>query len=137
MSGAGFTGTQRGMTEAQWATLYNLLRERIGYGREWHEGDCIGADAQSVTLARLFRFRVICHPPTNSSKRAFVPADEYREPLPYLDRNKAIVCESREMFATPGEATEQLRSGTWSTIRYARSKGRPLYVILPDGRVTK
>lgn len=129
----GFTGTQRGMTEAQWAAFWSLLVERAP--GDFHEGDCIGADAQAAHGARLAGFRVIGHPPTNSSKRAFFPADEWREPLPYLDRNKRIVAASQEMIATPGEFEEQLRSGTWSTVRYARRLGRPCHVILPDGRL--
>jgi len=39
------------------------------------------------------------------------------------------------MIATPGEVDEQLRSGTWSTVRFARKQGKPVHVILPDGRV--
>lgn len=129
----GFTGTQRGMTEAQWATLWSLLVPRAP--GEFHEGDCIGADAQAAHGARLAGFRIISHPPINSSKRAFFPADEEWSPAEYLVRNKTIVNRSQEMIATPGEFDEQLRSGTWSTIRYARRIGRPCHVILPDGRV--
>lgn len=129
----GFTGTQRGMTEAQWAALWPLLCARAP--GEFHEGDCINSDAQAAYAARVAGFRIIGHPPTNDSKRAFFPADEWREPLPYLDRNHKIVMASQEMIATPGEFDEQLRSGTWATIRYARRVGRPLHVIYPDGVV--
>jgi hypothetical protein len=129
----GFTGTQRGMTEAQWATLWSLLVVRSP--GNFHEGDCIGADAQAAFGARSAGFRIIGHPPTIDSKRAFFPADEWRALLPYLDRNKAIVNASQEMIATPGEFEEQLRSGTWSTIRYARRVGKPIHVLLPDGRL--
>jgi hypothetical protein len=130
----GFTGTQRGMTEKQWSTLFHLLRARAP--GEFHEGDCIGADSQAAWLARYCGFRVIGHPPTIDAKRAFFPADEWRPAAPYLVRNNKIVQASQEMIATPGEFTEQLRSGTWATIRYARRVGRPLHVIYPDGLVT-
>lgn len=129
----GFTGTQRGMTEPQWATFWRLLCERAP--GVFHEGDCIGADAQAARGARVAGFYIVGHPPINSSKRAFFQADALREPLPYLDRNKRIVNESEEMIATPGEFEEQLRSGTWSTVRYARRVKRPVWVILPDGRL--
>lgn len=128
----GFTGTQRGMTANQWQTLYLLLIARKG---EFHEGDCIGSDAQAAWLARHCGFHIIGHPPTNTSKRAYFPSDEWRPAAPYLERNRAIVDASEEMIATPGEFEEQLRSGTWATIRYARRVGRPLHVILPDGVV--
>jgi hypothetical protein len=127
----GFTGTQRGMNEAQWATLWSLLVPRAP--GDFHEGDCIGADDQAAKGARAAGFRIIGHPPSNSSKRAFFQCDELRPPADYLVRNHRIVDASQEMIATPGEAEEQLRSGTWSTIRYARRIGRPCHVILPDG----
>jgi hypothetical protein len=129
----GFTGTQRGMTASQWLSLFYLLRVRGP--DEFHEGDCDGSDAQAAFLARHVGFRIIGHPPDNDAKRAFFPADEWREPLPYLERNHKIVLASQEMIATPGEFEEVLRSGTWATIRYARRVGRPLHVIYPDGLV--
>ncbi len=131
--GVGFTGTQRGMTEAQWRGLWSLLTARTG---NFHQGDCIGSDWQAAIAARAAGLRVIGHPPDNDSKRAFFPANEWREPLSYLERNHAIVRASKEMIATPGEFEEQLRSGTWATIRFARKVGRPLHVIYPDGVVT-
>jgi hypothetical protein len=54
---------------------------------------------------------------------------------PYLSRNKDIVLETELLIATPGEEEEQIRSGTWSTVRYARSLKRMINIVLPDGRV--
>lgn len=131
MTAIGFTGTQRGMTEAQWAALWPLLLARAP--GEFHEGDCVGADAQAAGMAREAGFRVVAHPPLVESKRAFFPADEWRSAAPYLERNHNIVDACEVLLATPGEFSEQLRSGTWATIRYARRVGRPLWVVLPDG----
>ena len=39
------------------------------------------------------------------------------------------------MIAAPSEAEEQRRSGTWSTVRFARKQGKPVFVISPDGTV--
>lgn len=134
----GFTGTQRGMTEAQWASywrvIYAIARDN-NHVCSFHQGDCIGADAQAAHGAKSLLYRIIGHPPDNDSKRAFFHADEWRAPLPYLDRNKAIVRSSEKMIATPGETQEQLRSGTWSTIRFARRISKPLSIIYPDGTV--
>lgn len=57
--------------------------------------------------------------------------------IPYLQRNKVIVDRCGVLVAAPGEAQEQLRSGTWSTIRYARRVGRPVIMVLPDGTVVR
>jgi hypothetical protein len=37
------------------------------------------------------------------------------------------------MIATPKGFTEEARGGTWFTIRYARSKNKPLIIVYPDG----
>lgn len=129
----GFTGTQRGVTLEQWASCWPMLNARAP--GTFHHGDCIGADNQIAYAARLIGFYIIGHPPVIESKRAFVQCDELRDPLPYLARNHKIVDAAEEMIATPGEFEEQLRSGTWATIRYARRLGKPIHVILPDGRV--
>lgn len=123
------------MTLQQWAEFWLLLSDRAP--GEFHEGDCIGSDSQAASGARMAGFRIIGHPPINDSKRTFFPADESRDPLPYLARNHKIVDAAQEMIATPGEFEEQLRSGTWATIRYARKVGKPVHVILPDGRLQR
>jgi len=43
------------------------------------------------------------------------------------------VDETEWLWAIPGEFKEVLRSGTWSTIRYARKKGKKVLIIWPDG----
>lgn len=133
MTAVGFTGTQRGMTEAQWCALWPLLLCRAP--GEFHEGDCIGADEQAAGMAREAGFRVVGHPPVVQAKRAFFPVDEWRPAALYLERNHNIVDACEVLLATPGEFVEQLRSGTWATIRYARRVGRPTLVIFPDGRL--
>lgn len=129
----GFTGTQRGMNSEQWLTLWRMLCDRAP--GDFHEGDCIGADAQAAFAAREAGFRIVSHPPTLDVKRAFFPADEVRPALPYMERNCNIVDAAQEVIATPGEFQMQVRSGTWSTVRYARRSGKPVYVVLPDGKL--
>lgn len=128
----GFTGTQRGMTPEQWGVFWSIVSALSG---EFHEGDCIGADAQAAHGARLAGFRIVGHPPEIDAKRAFFPADEWRPKFPYLQRNKHIVLQTDEMIATPGEMEEQLRSGTWSTVRFTRKQQRRVRVILPNGSI--
>lgn len=128
----GFTGTQQGMTDAQKDRVIKYLNSNEK-AQEFHHGDCIGADAQACAIADDLNLHIVCHPPLIADKRAFTKYHEIREPLDYLARNKAIVHETELILATPKEHNEVIRSGTWSTIRYARKIGRPLIVIFPDG----
>jgi hypothetical protein len=83
------------------------------------------------------RYSIVLHSPTNPTKRAWRQApDHMRRPTkPYLDRNKYIVRDIVSLIATPAEAEEQLRSGIWSTVRFARKQGKPVVLILPDGEI--
>lgn len=132
----GFTGTQRGMTYNQKETFNEKILQFDMYtgGVIFHHGDCIGADEQAHEIAIKNGCYIIIHPPYLKIKRAFCEG-ELRAPLPYLDRNKKIVDETSLLIACPGEDIEQLRSGTWSTIRYARKIKKKVWIIYPDGRL--
>jgi hypothetical protein len=136
----GFTGTQSGMTDAQQQKFIQVVS---GFDiAEFHHGDCIGADAHAHNLVLpIGGLDMVIHPPINEAKRAFcnnkrIP-DNIRMTVlaqkEYLVRNHDIVDRSTVLIATPGESKEKLRSGTWSTIRYARKCNRQVIVILPDG----
>lgn len=137
----GFTGTQRGLTAPQRKTLTALVAAWPA-GCEAHHGDCIGADAQFHTIVTSAGWTTVGHPPVEPKKRAGCRFDVSREPRAYRVRNEAIVVESEVMIATPKELVEQVRSGTWMTVRLTRrhQKARrredgwlPLYIIRPDG----
>jgi hypothetical protein len=141
----GFTGTQRGMTPPQRETLAWLFEHlRL---HELHHGDCIGADAQAHGLAfalkKRWSVRIVGHPPTSGTKRAYCPdLDFEHEPADYLIRNLAIVQAGVDgLVACPKDFHEprSLRGqGTWTTIGYARRKvkNRPRWIIFPDGSHT-
>lgn len=133
----GFTGTQAGMTEFQQAGLRAfLVEQQTQMVESVHHGDCIGSDAEFHALAQELMLPVIVHPPTDSSKRAFcLGGIDYRQRKPYLERNQDIVRESDLIVAAPRTQCEELRSGTWATIRYARKIGRLVIVLWPDGQV--
>jgi hypothetical protein len=130
----GFTGTQIGMTDAQKGALREYLDGGSG---EFHHGDCIGSDSEAHDIADECGYGIILHPPTNYSKRAWrdVPMHMMRPERPYLTQNKDIVNDTVALIATPADAEEQVRSGTWSTVRYARRMGKTVVLILPDGTV--
>lgn len=135
----GFTGTQAGMTDVQKRALlhiWHLLRPLS----ELHHGDCIGADAEAHVMFDREGKSIVIHPPVDRSKQAFCKAQlaafDVLAPLPYLERNRAIVDASDVLFACPRDVIgENLRSGTWSTVRYARRLERPVFIVRPDGRI--
>lgn len=131
----GFTGTQEGTTKEQYNTTSLLIKSCLGTDGEFHVGDCIGSDQEMGLEAYRYGYRMMGHPPINRSKRAFLYYDFTYDAKPYLERNHDIVDAVDYMLATPKEFTEQLRSGTWSTIRYAKKMKKPLTIIYPDGSI--
>lgn len=116
------------------AQVLELTAQLAGCGAtELHHGDCQGSDAQAHQIARTLGLRIVGHPPVAHGLRAFCSCDELRAPQEFLTRNKAIVLATEVLFATPsGRPT--LRSGTWSTIRYALRMSFPVVVITPQGK---
>lgn len=132
----GFTGARSGMSFDQRVNVRELLLQL--HPTEVRHGDCVGSDAQFHDIAsETLPLLIVIHPPSNDSARAFCRSTYTRvlPALPYLERNKAIVNASDILIATPATATEELRSGTWSTIRYARKTDKRVIVIEPDGTV--
>lgn len=128
----GFTGTRKGLTDKQEAEVIRLLSALSP--TEFHHGDCLGADAQAHDIAKTLGIRTIIHPPQNPVYRTYcVPSDpsDVWPPREYLARNRDIVDQSDLLVACPGEATEQLRSGTWATVRYAKKLGKRVVLVLP------
>lgn len=138
----GFTGTQEGMTKQQRNSLLWLLDDVLEKPyTEAHHGDCIGADAEfHEIMCDLTNAKIHIHPPSNKSKRAFKrlfrnEGDVMHPEKPYLQRNHDIVDAVDVMIATPKEKNEQMRSGTWETIRYSWETHKRIFIIEPDGHV--
>lgn len=137
----GVTATRDGGTEAQLATARALLRYHAYPGSELHEGHCIGGDEQLSELAKEYGYEVHAHPGVgingvdkNRSANGAGHYDRIYPELPHLERNKIIVDLSDFIMAMPKQFDEQFRgSGTWHAIRYARSVGKRLVIIWPDG----
>jgi hypothetical protein len=133
----GFTGTRLGMSSRQLKTLRQMLYDID----KLHLGDCTGADAQAHAEAIHLGVITIGHPPDEGHHRAFCYYDEERTPLPYLERNKAIVKEGENgLIATPKDYVQPLSmrgQGTWWTIQYAKRLGRRVWIILPNGKIDK
>lgn len=133
----GFTGTRKGWTVHQWAWFPMILS---GFpGAEFEHGDCQGSDAAAHVIAQNRRHRIHLRAAVGTKFRAFSklsPTDVLHPPKPPLARNHDIVDATTILIATPAEMTEQLRSGTWSTVRYARKRGKRVIIVFPDGTVS-
>jgi hypothetical protein len=82
---------------------------------------------------------VALHPPDDGRKRAWctmLVGETTHTPRHFLDRNADIVFAAPVLVACPAEETgEVLRSGTWSTVRAARRRGRYIVIVRPSGRL--
>ena len=138
----GFTGTSHGTTRAQVTTLIGWLLPRAPFIVAAHHGDCVDADDRFDLLCFALEIPRVIHPPLIDAKRAFCerrdywgPAPIVLEPGPHLWRNHQIVDATGALVAMP-RGPEELRSGTWATVRYARKLGRPIRFFWPDGSST-
>lgn len=138
MHSLGFTGTRKGMTEAQRTQVIKFMRDHMPH--EIHHGDCIGSDAQFARLV-WWQFRgviIVSHPPEDNKYRAYCSSNILMPVLPYLKRDENIVLASDHLIATPRQdkPPKSLRGeGTWWTINCAQQRGIPITIVRPDGKV--
>lgn len=132
----GFSGSSRLITEPQEIGIAALMVDLDAL--YLHHGDCIHGDALAHQIGLELSYSIIIHPPVNPAKRAFcIGAIETYPMLPYLERNRFIVDSVGLLIAAPFTPAEELRSGTWATIRYARKRGVPVWICWPNGSVSK
>ncbi len=139
MTRIGFTGSQHArMRGPQLSTFFVLLDElcAIGARAEFHHGCNQMRDDQAARIAKCLGYRLYGHPPTDKSKVGSVANDFDYPDLPYLERNHRIVDNTILLIAAPLTSYEQLRSGTWATVRWAAKRGKPGFVIWPNGDLT-
>jgi hypothetical protein len=127
----GFTGTRDGMTNFQKSQFINLLWEwRV---TELHHGMSGKADAEAHDLARRCGpagIWIVGHPSTLEKWYVKLDVDWENPREKPLVRNRDIVDESQRLIAAP-KGDEVLRSGTWSTVRYARKLNRECRILAP------
>lgn len=142
----GFTGTREAPTREQEAVLDEMANMGV-FGGENHHGDCVGADTEFHYFAWRYGGKVVVHPPVDPKCRAFVHqlmAGMWEDDFvllpekPYLERNRDIVDACEKLLVVPKETQQDerpVRSGTWSTVRYAQKQGKPIVIIWPDGQI--
>ena len=137
----GFIGTRHGMTDDQKKEFERLIEAKEF--EEFHHGMCRvldgshqGSDEQAHNIVRDKKsVTIVGHPPVFKASYLLVPCDKILPPATYSKRNNDIVNSTDCLIATP-DAKERVGSGTWKTIRYARKKGKRIYIIHKNGRVT-
>lgn len=141
MSTWGFSGSREGMTPAQLVVVKGLLKAEVPTAL--HHGGCRGADEQLHLLTYLLLpdCQLVVHPASNVSAGDRMDpgtlrmAPAYVHPAkPALERNADIVAACNRFVAAPGQEQEQLRSGTWATIRRAQRFDYQRTIVLPSGR---
>jgi len=133
----GFTGTRRGMTQAQVNKVIDLLEQMWtpGLKNEFHHGDCIGADEGAAEIAASLGYKTVAHPGFDLGYRSTFVSDVNLPERDYLERNLDIIEVAQQVIATPSGRSEIFRgSGTWFTIRRCRGK-KALNIVYPDGEL--
>ena len=129
----GFTGTQKGMTDAQSDTVRQILGANFTPGSVFIHGGCIGADDEAAMQAGNIGYELWCLPSDIDNKRGNIYSFVTLPQQPPLDRNIHIVQMCEYLIAVPKHASEQQRSGTWHTIRRARALDRNHVIVWPSG----
>ena len=136
----GMSGTRKGMDDESKKELVNFLTKKDhplfelpenanNISIEAHHGDCTGADKDFHNICESLDIKIVIWPPLNSTLRAYCKSDDIRPPMEYLERDKKIVDETDFLIAFPETKKESVRSGTWTTIRYARKQKKPMLII--------
>lgn len=125
-----FTGSRQNPSLSQLERALDYIEQMMP--SEFHHGDCVGADRAMHFLVLANGCNIIhIHPPTNNRYRAHCAGASVMHPTaPYIERNHNIVNSCTHLLAMP-MGPERLRSGTWSTVRYARKLGMTIKVIYP------
>lgn len=129
----GFTGTREGMSEYQRRQFCVELLKRLEEEpeSELHHGGCRGADREAHAFAALFACPNIVHPGSDTilPDQVQITSSLIMPAKPNLVRNHDIVDTCEVLIAAPFTDEEQLRSGTWATIRYARKQGKEVVIL--------
>lgn len=143
----GFTGSREGFTAAQHREFVRLIEELKP--TRFDQGCCTGSDEQATILVRTyFPTCFITGRPGKSAKggdneflsqRALALCDQVMETKTHFARNRDIVNSSDVVIGTPCFCPIEKTSsgGTAYTLNQAINKGKKVYIICPQGKVTE
>lgn len=144
----GFSGTRHGMTSPQKVAFVELIRRLKPL--QFHHGSCQGADVEAARLVddvyfdliadqavNTTQLRIVCHPgPDGDPHQQDSGVDDKVLPgKTHFARNREIVDSTDILVACPFDMMEQPRGGTWYTVGFARKRGKPVYIVWPDGTI--
>ena len=121
-----FTGTRSGMSAWQKQQLEKFFLDHRGEISVFVHGACIGADEEAHAIARKVfgkSLYIAIFPSTAKTRVDGLDAQYVAELMKPFERDQEIVklgCDV--LLAAPLQMGEVPRSGTWSTIRYAKKK---------------
>ena len=136
-----FTGTRQGMTEEQAKTVGVWLMNHETEISQLHHGACIGADVDFHNICidmEMIRL-VHVHPSDNKNTNQLRQLKQIENvamiwPIETpLARDWTMVQHCDILLATPLQDDEVVRSGTWTTVRYARKLRKKVRLIRRSG----
>lgn len=134
----GFTGTRKGMTHQQ--GQYVRIAVRFGKPAVIRHGGAHGADMEFHAMWReeLPRHFADVWPAEQSRVKLFDGQDNVsiNPVMAPLARDDEIVKRSKFLIAAPHTQKEEVRSGTWATIRRGRKIDIPILIVWPNGQMT-
>lgn len=136
----GFSGTRMGMTKVQKKSFLDIITgDGDLYPTTFIHGGAEGSDEQAHDIVET-NFENCCIEiyPTYHRARYWEENTQYKivhPPKPPLVRNEIIAQRCELLIAISATEGEVLRSGTWSTVRYARKHKKKIFIIYPSGHV--
>lgn len=133
-----FTGTRLGCKTTQLHEVKKFLEELRGKVAAFHNGACHGADRELFYLCMdvMPQVPTFFHPSGSEqydwALREAPVKSQVANIQPPLVRNRIMVDACDWLIACPG-GREVLRSGTWSTVRYAIKSRKSHSIFHPDG----
>lgn len=130
-----FAGSRIGISHAQLDTIKNLLDQlKVSSDDIALHGCCTGADTDIHHICQKKDMTIVGYPAFADQYQLAEECDKRMPQMSPLKRNHAMVNRCTLVIAAPGTQKEQLRSGTWATIRYCKKLKKPLHVVYPDGK---
>lgn len=130
----GVTATRKGITLYQSRQAQRWLEMLRPYSYRFHHGNCRGGDIDLATIAARLDYFLIAHPSNlkTYNDKTFGLNNRVLDAQPPLDRNQVIVQRVDLLLVCPKTMGEEMRSGTWFTVRRAREAQLPYVVLWPE-----